>query len=52
MKFPNLKDAHPRLPIALILNYKKNTCKRKRKVVNQEEKPKKNREEKHNSRAQ
>ena len=43
MEFPKMEDMSPRLPIALILIYKRSThVKKKGRAVNQGEKPQRN----------
>lgn len=43
MRFLKMEDMHPRLPIALILSYKRNThAKKKGRAINQGEKPQRN----------
>ena len=44
LKFPNLEDTCPRLPITLIFSYKRNKHTKKMGTVNQEQKPKVNKD--------
>ena len=45
-----MKDTHSKLPVALILKYKRSTHAKKKRVVNQGEKSERKTQEKQNSR--